>query len=98
MVKVETRWPYTLPTLPLISSAISGFFFWGIMLEPVEQESSISTKPNSQDDHRISSSQKRDISIIIIELAANSSIQKSLSETESILFCVIPSKPTSWAV
>ena len=25
-----------LPALPLVSSATSGFFFWGIRLEPVE--------------------------------------------------------------
>lgn len=32
------------PDLPRISSAISGFFFCGMMLLPVEKESSISTK------------------------------------------------------
>ena len=36
VVRSPIRLPYTLPVLPLISSAISGFFFWGMMLDPVE--------------------------------------------------------------
>ena len=35
-VRRAVRSPYTRPVLPRISSATSGFFFWGIMLEPVE--------------------------------------------------------------
>ena len=34
--------PNTRPLLPRISSAMSGFFFWGMMLEPVEKASSSS--------------------------------------------------------
>ena len=36
----------------LISSAASGFFFWGMMLEPDEKASGTSQKPNSSLDHR----------------------------------------------
>ena len=35
-VSRENREPYTRPVLPRTSSATSGFFFWGMMDEPVE--------------------------------------------------------------
>ena len=34
-VRRPIRWPYTRPVLPRISSAMSGFFFCGIILLPV---------------------------------------------------------------
>ncbi len=42
----------TRPDLPRTTSATSGFFFWGIMDEPVAWASAISTKPNSCVDHQ----------------------------------------------
>ena len=54
------REPMTEPVLPLTSSAMSGFFFWGMMEDPVVYLSSISTNPNSWDDQRTSSSQRED--------------------------------------
>ena len=38
---------------------MSGFFFCGMMLDPVDQESCSATKPNSRVDHRITSSASR---------------------------------------
>ncbi len=35
-VRMAIRCPYTLPVLPRTSSAMSGFFFCGMMDEPVE--------------------------------------------------------------
>ena len=37
----------TRGALPRSSSAASGFFFWGMMLEPEAKESGSSQKPNS---------------------------------------------------
>jgi hypothetical protein len=38
---------------------MSGFFFWGMMLEPVDQESWSVTNPNSRVAHRMISSASR---------------------------------------
>ena len=35
MVSMAVKSPYTRPTLPRMISATSGFFFWGMMEEPV---------------------------------------------------------------
>ena len=77
---------------------MSGFFFCGIMLEPVVNESSSSTKRNSHDDQRITSSEKRERCVMMSEKAERSSTQKSLSETPSMLFSEMPSKPSISAV
>ncbi len=53
------RLPTRRPALPRASSAMSGFFFCGMMLDPVDQESCSVTKPNSRVDQRISSSASR---------------------------------------
>ena len=74
--------------------ATSGFFFCGIMLLPVEYASSSSTKLNSLLDHRIISSEKRDICTIIILITKHTSIAKSLSATPSKLLCVTPFIPS----
>ena len=47
-----------------MSSATSGFFFWGIILEPVAKVSLISIKEKRGDDQRIMSSERRDRCII----------------------------------
>ena len=95
--KIYILEPYTLPDFPRISSATSGFFFWGIMELPVEQESSISTNENSLVFQSMSSSQKRLRCIMHIERAEESSITKSLSDTPSNELRVIASNPSSSA-
>ena len=50
----------TRPVLPRTSSAKSGFFFCGMIELPVENSSSIVTKPNSSLDQMMSSSARRD--------------------------------------
>ena len=42
------------------SSAASGFFFWGMIDEPLVHASGSSTKPNSSVDHRTSSAPRRE--------------------------------------
>ena len=90
--------PNTLPLLPRTSSAISGFFFCGMMEEPVENASSSSTNLNSQLHHMIISSEKRLRCTMMIESAEANSMQKSLSDTPSRELLVIRSKPSSSAV
>ena len=76
---------------------MSGFFFCGMMLEPVVYASSSSTNLNSHDAHRMTSSARRDRCIIKIEQALRISRQKSRSDTPSRLLSVMPSKPRSLA-
>ena len=45
--------------MPRASSAMSGFFFCGMMLDPVDHESCSVTNPNSLVDHRMISSASR---------------------------------------
>ena len=90
--------PNTRPLLPRMSSAMSGFFFWGMMLEPVEKASSSSINWNSQEHHSTSSSQKRDRCTMMREAPKAISAQKSRSETPSRLFWLIWEKPSSFAV
>ena len=92
-VKRVVRSPKTLPLLPLTSSAISGFFFCGIIDEPVENASSSSTNLNSHEHHIIISSLKRERCTITSESAEASSMQKSLSETPSSELRLTLSKP-----
>ena len=98
MVKSVIKSPNTLPDLPRINSVISGFFFCGIMDEPVEKASSNSTNLNSQEHHSTISSEKRERCTIKMESAAANSIQKSRSETLSREFCIAPVKPNAFAV
>ena len=95
--KSERRFPYILPVLPRTSSATSGFFFWGIMLLPVQKASGSSINPNSLVDHIMSSSLILEKCIIIIDEAARNSITKSLSDTASRLLLVTLSKPSCLA-
>ena len=83
--------------MPRISSAMSGFFFCGIMDEPVVNASESLTNLNSQEDHSTSSSESLLRCIISIASADKSSRQKSLSETPSMLLSAISSKPKSFA-
>ena len=74
VTSMVTRLPMTPPVLPLVSSHISGFFFWGMMDEPVEYLSSMVTNPNSWDDHRTSSSQREERLMAAIEASTASSV------------------------
>ena len=67
------------------------------MLEPVAKRSSSSTKPNSADDQRIKSSQKRLKCIIKMASADRVSSRKSRSLTASRLLGVTCENPSSWA-
>ena len=68
------------------------------MLLPVQKASGSSIKPNSDDDHIISSSLILERCIIIIDAADKNSIIKSLSDTASRLFFVTSSNLRSLAV
>ena len=92
------RWPYIRPVLPRTSSGTSGFFFCGIILEPVQKLSPKSTKSNCAELHNTSSSEKRERCIMISEQAETNSIAKSRSLTPSNEFSHSPSKPSSRAV
>ena len=67
--------PKTLPLLPRTSSAISGFFFCGIIDEPVENASSSSMNLNSQLHHIMISSENLERCTIIIERTDANSMQ-----------------------
>ena len=75
---------------------MSGFFFCGMMDEPVEKESDSVTNLNSQLHHRQISSLKRDRCIIRMDRSLISSSAKSRSDTPSMEFMQIPLKP-SWS-
>ena len=92
------REPYTRPALPRTSSATSGFFFWGMMDEPVEYASSNSANLNSHEHHRIISSAKRERWVIKIDRSDNNSKAKSRSDTASIELSMGLEKPRSLAV
>src|SRR5512136_2125251 len=82
----------------LMISAVSGFFFWG-MMELVEQNASSSeTKPANEELHRIISSQSRLTPVIIIEREERTSSAKSRDDTASMVFTSTPSNPRIRAV
>ena len=97
-VSKAVRSPNTLPDFPRTSSAISGFFFCGMMLEPVEKASSSSTNLNSHEHQRMISSENRDRCTITMDKAAASSMQKSRSETPSRLLRIVSENPRSRVV
>ena len=71
------------PTLPRTCSAICGFFFCGIMLDPCATASSSSANPNSCDVHSTSSSAIRDRCTAASVQAYERSTAKSRSATAS---------------
>ena len=73
---------------------MSGFFFCGVMDEPVVKPLSSSINWNSQLDHRMSSSESRDRCIMMSAQALMSSTQKSRSDTPSRLFSQMAEKPS----
>ena len=87
----------TRALLPRTSSATSGFFFCGMIDEPVQYASPNSMKSNCADIQRINSSLMRDRCTMSNAAAAMNSIQKSRSLTASMEFSQIASKPSSSA-
>ena len=86
------------PVLPRTSSGMSGFFFCGMMDEPVQKASGSSMKPNGALIHRISSSAMRERWMAQMAAPARISITKSRSETASSELRQGPSKPSAAAV
>ena len=93
-----TRSPTTRPVLPRISSAKSGFFFCGMMDDPVENASDSSMNPNSELDHSTISSHSRDRCMHDTLHAYDRSSRKSRSDTASSEFGITREKPSSAAV
>ncbi len=92
------RWPISRPALPRASSATSGFFFCGMIDEPVEYASSSAAQPNSREAHRQTSSPIRERWTPIIAAAKRNSAAKSRSDTASMELAIAPSNPSSAAV
>ena len=57
MVRRSIKAPFSCPDLPLRISSTSGFFFWGMILDPVQKESGSLTQPNSEEKYMIRSSE-----------------------------------------
>src|ERR1035437_5289372 len=77
-----------------MSSAISGFFFWGISDDPVVEESPILANFHSAVDHNIGSTQNLLRCIIQLEQPFKKSITKSQSDTASIALLQRYSNPS----
>ncbi len=89
--------PIIVPALPRANSNISGFFFCGIRLDPVENASLNSMKPNSAVVNNTIFSESL-LKWIPHRLQQNKySATKSLSETPSMLFWLGESKPRIFA-
>ncbi len=92
------RLPMRRPDLPRASSAMSGFFFCGMIDEPVEKASWRVTKENSFVFHRMISSATRDRLTPIIAVTKANSATKSREAVPSIELATEPcSKPRSAA-
>ena len=76
---------------------MSGFFFCGMIDEPVENESSRVTKPNSLVFQMMISSLKRETSTAIMAITKDSSATASRAEVASMEFSAAASKPSSAA-
>src|SRR6202030_502138 len=75
----------------------SGFFFCGMIDDPVAYASSISAQPNSCDDHSTISSPSRDRCTPSSAATKQNSAAKSRSLTASIEFSAARAKPSSLA-
>ena len=76
---------------------MSGFFFCGMIDEPVDQPSSRTAQPNSRDAQRQISSPRRDRCTPTIAATNRNSATKSRSLTASIELAIAPVKPSSRA-
>ena len=85
VIRKPVRWPIARPDLPRTSSSGSGFFFCGIMLLPVADESASSKNPNSSPVIRMKSSAMRDRCTIDSDTACRKLTAKSRSDEASML-------------
>ena len=92
------RFPIKRPAFPRASSATSGFFFCGIIEEPVEYASATLAHPNSDVAQMHHSSPIRERWTPTIEIMKSASATKSRSETPSMLLAEDPVNPRSFAV
>ncbi len=97
-VSIAARSPKTRPDLPRSSSHTSGFFFCGMMDEPVENSSASLINANSPPDQYTNSSLMRERWSMTSAAAERYSMTKSRSDTPSSEFSVTLSKPKSFAV
>src|SRR3989454_2313267 len=85
VVRTATRSPMIRPVRPRTSSATSGFFFCGMMLDPVACSSASSAKPNSALVHSTRSSANREACTETSAATYTKSVTKSRSATASTL-------------
>ncbi|MCY1305211.1 hypothetical protein D9M70_550050 [compost metagenome] len=97
-VRSATSEPLMRPVLARTSSAASGFFFCGMIEEPVENASDRRMKPNCGVDQMTISSARRDRCVAVIDAIDRNSSAKSRSDTVSIELRVGPAKPSALAV
>ncbi|MOA03443.1 hypothetical protein D3C78_1229500 [compost metagenome] len=97
-VRSATSEPLMRPVLARTSSAASGFFFCGMIDEPVEKASDRRMKPNCGVDQITISSARRDRCVAQIEAIDRNSSAKSRSETVSMELRVGSRKPSAFAV
>ena len=84
--------------MPRASSATSGFFFCGMMLDPVEYESCRVTNENSFVAQITTSSASREMSTAVIAQTNENSATKSRDAVPSIEFSTGWLKPSSRAI
>ena len=89
--------PTKRPDFPRASSAMSGFFFCGMIDDPVAQASSSRAQPNSVDVQSTTSSPSRERCTPSSAAAKQNSAAKSRSLTASIELSAARSKPSSAA-
>src|SRR5512145_902509 len=90
--------PNTEALLARMISAVSGFFFWGIMEEVEQNASSRLTNLTNDEDQMTSSSQSRLAFAIMIDRSARVSRAKSRVATASMVLVTRPSNPRIDAV
>ena len=98
IVNIENKFPYIEPVLPLRYSSKSGFFFCGIIEDPVTTLSDKFIKLKPSELHIINSSAILDMCIEHTEALYKKSRTKSLSETVSIELFVEFLKPNFFVV
>jgi hypothetical protein len=76
---------------------MSGFFFWGMIDDPVEKPSCSFAKPTSRVDQKMTSSARRERSIAVIVSTNVSSATTSRALVASIEFGLGAARPSSRA-
>src|SRR3954452_7537249 len=97
MVSRPVRLPRKRPDFPRASSATSGFFFCGMIDDPVAQASSSRAQPNSVDVQSTTSSPNRDRCTPSSATAKQNSAAEAPSLPPSIELSDARSKPSSAA-